>query len=554
LKHFACLFFIFMAFAEVNAQQLTLKISGENEAETKVIDSVSYKKKHLDIKSINSAVNQFSEVLTRKGYLQNIISESEKTNDSVFNYKASLGERTRFIFILIPKAIQDENLGENLKSGLLKLNFNETEAFLKTTAAALENRGYALAKIKLDNFFISDKNLFAELVADFGSKRQLNDIVIKGYEKFPEGHLANVKRQYRKKTFSQENPRKINADFEKFRFVRQIKYPEILFTKDTTKVYVYLEKAKPSKFEGFIGFSNDEESDVKLNGYLDLMLVNILNSGEALSLYWKSDGEDQKTFNLGLELPYIFKSRLGLKTSLNIFKQDSTFQNTRTAIDLGYYFDYNTRLYLGYQSAESSDIQNQNTASISDYENSFVTADFEYRDFRVDDFLFPERTRLSLKAGTGSRTSKLNSDSQVFISMDAFHNLYLDENNIISLRTQNYYLKSNNYIINELFRFGGINSVRGFNENSLQGNTLASILTEYRYRITQSLYLHSITDYGYFDDRASDNSGTLFGFGLGFGLLTKNGLLNLVYANGNANHQEIKLSNSIVHISFKTNF
>jgi len=57
-----------------------------------------------------------------------------------------------------------------------------------------------------------------------------------------------------------------------------------------------------------------------------------------MALFWKSDGKDQKTFNASLEIPYIFKSPLGIKSQLNIFKQDSTFQNTKTAIDLGYYF------------------------------------------------------------------------------------------------------------------------------------------------------------------------------------------------------------------------
>ncbi|AWI24518.1 BamA/TamA family outer membrane protein [Flavobacterium pallidum] len=553
MKRFLLLFFIFFASADGIAQQLTLKISGGNDIENRIIDSVSYKKKHADLKSVKNAVTQFSETLTKIGFLENTIIASEKHSDTIYNYAASLGQKTKSIFLSIPVGLQNE-IAIDSKSGIAEVGITSAEAFLKNITSQLENRGFALAKIKLDNFRKNGNNLYADLIVDFGTKRQLNDIVIKGYEKFPEGHLANIKRQYRKKTFSQQNLKRIYDDFEKFRFVKQTKYPEILFTKDTTKVYAYLEKAKPSKFEGFIGFSNNEQSNVKLNGYLDLLLVNILNSGEELSLYWKSDGEDQKTFNLGLELPYIFKSRLGLKTSLNIFKQDSTFQNTRTAIDLGYFFDYNKRLYLGYQSAESSDIQNQNTASISDYENAFITADFEYRGFKTGDFLFPEQTRLSLKAGSGSRRSKLNADSQAFISLDAFHNFYLDEKNIFHIRTQNYYLKSTHYIINELYRFGGINSVRGFNENSLQGNTLLTILTEYRFRITQSLYLHSITDYGYFEDSAAKNNGTLFGFGFGFGLLTKNGLLNLVYANGNANHQEIKLSNSIVHISFKTNF
>ena len=34
----------------------------------------------------------------------------------------------------------------------------------------------------------------------------------------------------------------IHNAFEKLPFTNQIKYPEILFTKDTTKVYVYLKK------------------------------------------------------------------------------------------------------------------------------------------------------------------------------------------------------------------------------------------------------------------------------------------------------------------------
>ena len=38
---------------------------------------------------------------------------------------------------------------------------------------------------------------------------------------------------------------KIDKDFNNLRFISQTRYPEILFTKDSTKVYVYLEKARP---------------------------------------------------------------------------------------------------------------------------------------------------------------------------------------------------------------------------------------------------------------------------------------------------------------------
>jgi hemolysin activation/secretion protein len=105
-----------------------------------------------------------------------------------------------------------------------------------------------------------------------------------------------------------------------------------------------------------------------------------------------------------------------------------------------------------------------------------------------------------------------------------------------------------------LYRFGGTNSIRGFSENSLQANLFTALITEYRYVLTPGLYVHSITDYGYFQDKTSDTKENLLGLGFGFGLLTKNGLFNLIYANGSTDNQTIKLSNSIVHISFKTNF
>ena len=115
-------------------------------------------------------------------------------------------------------------------------------------------------------------------------------------------------------------------------------------------------------------------------------------------------------------------------------------------------------------------------------------------------------------------------------------------------------MSSDIYIINELYRFGGINSIRGFNENSLQGNFFSSLLSEYRYVVAPNLYVHSIIDYGYYNDKTSASRGNLIGLGFGFGLATKNGLFNVVYENGSTNEQEIKGSNSIVHVSFKTQF
>ena len=549
------LFILFLVSSNTSAQNFYLKIIGQTEKENKIIDSIDYVLKHQNTKSIIDENNLFYQKLTQKGYTESQFAENFKLNDSTFCFKYDIGKKINYARIYIGTEIQENIVSQyTIKNDTLKLPYEECENFLNATLRKLESDGFSMAKVKLMNLQKKSNSITADLSITKEIKRQLNGIVINGYDKFPDGHKKNIIRLYRNKVFNQKNLDKLYKDFEKFRFVKQTKYPEILFTKDSTKVYVYLEKTKPNTFDGYIGFTNDENKKVVFSGYLDLVLNNILNSGEKLSLYWKSDGQDQKTFNLGVELPYIFKSPFGLKAQLNIFKQDSTYQNTKTALDLGYYFNYNTRLYLGYQSTESSDIQNVNTTSLSDFDNSFLTTALEFVDFKNDDFLFPEKTYFDLKIGTGKRDSKLISDNQFFGSLFIKHNFYLNDKNIVNIKSQNFYLQSGNYIINELQRFGGINSIRGFNENSLQGNLFGSILSEYRYVVSPSLYTHTIIDYAYLQDKTSNSNQNLLGLGFGFGLLTKNGLFNIVYANGSTNNQPIKLSNSIVHVSFKASF
>jgi hypothetical protein len=552
----ALLLFLFISLSySTSAQNSYLKISGASEFENKTIDSIGYNKKHSNVKGVFEEVQLVSDKLMKHGYIDTEILKNSKVNDSTILFQIQLGTRTNFIHIYIGRNSTLKSLANfESKSDTLLMKIGETEAFLNQTLGKLETNGYSLSKLKLENFRKIKNNLVAELVLETGNRRQLNDIVINGYDKFPEGHKKEIVRLHKNKTFNQENLKKIYSDFEKFRFVTQTKYPEILFTKDTTKIYVYLEKSKPNKFDGYIGFSNDKKNNLTFNGYLDLLLVNIMNAGEEFSLYWKSDGGNQKIFNLGIEVPYVFKSPIGVKASLTIFKQDSIFQNTRTAIDFGYFFNYNSRLYLGYQSVESSDIQNKNNAIISDYKNSFVTSNYEFVDYKNSNFLFPEKSKISAKIGFGSRNSNLKSYQQFFATIDLSHSLFLNEKNCINIKSRNYYLQSDQYIINELYRFGGINSIRGFNENSLQANVFSSLLTEYRYVLASSIYVHSIMDYGYYKDTVNSKSSTLLGLGFGFGLLTKNGLFNIVYANGSAKDQAIKLSNSIVHISFKSNF
>lgn len=545
---------LFLFFQHSFSQQFEMLVEGNSVTETKTIDSIGYIKKHSTVASIIEEQKSFEQKLQQRGYFENELLIQSKLSDSVFYFKYHLKNQVKFIHIYIGVISEEEKQLLGLENDSIKLPINEVETFMQNKITLLEKKGFSLAQLKLKNYDQVGNGMYALLVLNLNKKRNLTDIVIEGYDKFPTGIKKAILKKARRLDFNQDNVSKIYKDFNELRFVTQTKYPEILFTKDSTKVYVYLEKAKPNKFDGFIGFANDENSSLRFNGYLDLQLQNILNSGEKLSLFWKNDGKQQSSFNLGTEIPYMFKSPFGIKADLRIFKQDSTFQNTKTDLNLGYYFKYNSKVYLGYQKTTSVDIQNTNSFSINDFTNTFITSTFDFTDFNNDDFIFPEKTKFNIKIGTGNRTISSQKTNQFFGQVNFSHNLYLNNKNIINIKNETFYLQSDDYVINELYRFGGINSIRGFSENSLQANAYSGILTEYRYMMAPSIYVHSIIDYGYFQDKTSNLNNRLLGLGFGFGLFTKNGLFNLIYANGSTRDQAIKLSNSIVHVSFKTYF
>lgn len=565
MKHSLFLLLLFCFGLHCIGQNFKLKIIGNTTSENKIIDSLNYISNQKNAKAISDEVNTMSARLSKIGFIENQILENTKTNDTSYVAKLSLGNRTKSIHIYIGKnSILNNLLPLSKKKDTLILPYEATEPFLNQTLQKLEQKGFALAKLKLINIHKQKQTLYAELKLDTNQQRVLHSIVVKFAEgskknSFPEGHLSQINKKYHNKTFNKEIVKQIHDDFEKFGFVSQVKYPEILFTKDTTKVYVYLEKRKSNTFDGFVGFSNNKTNKLIFNGYLDLALQNTLLMGEQFSLYWKSDGKNQKTFKANLELPYVFKSPIGLKAQIYIFKQDSIYQNTKTSLDLGYYLNYNTRIYLGYQSTESSDIQNTNSSTLSNYKNSFLTSNLEYSKFDYTNNTFPIKSKLSLIMGFGKRTANnsietAGASSQFYINLQAMHNFTLNKKNYFNINYQNYYLKSSSYVINELYRFGGINSIRGFNENSLQANLLIAILTEYRYIVSPSLYLNTIMDYGYYQDKSTINQGYIKGFGFGIGLQTKNGLLKIALTNGSTKNQEIKFNNTIATINYNIAF
>ncbi len=530
--------------------------------ETKVIDTLGYHQKHKNYISIKTEIDSLRKRLNTMGYIENQLIKIKRENDSIFEAKLDLKQKFNSIYIYYPKKNIDAALlnliSEDVTDDYFNINISTIENSLTFLNSEIANNGVPFSKLKLSNIKKKDSiSLKADLiVSDNTTKRTIDAIKIIGYEKFPKSFLKHYLKLKASQVFDLTTIEKKTEQLGNLRFANQLKPPEVLFQEDSTSIYIYVEKSKSNTFDGFLGFgTNDDTNKLEFDGFLNLRLVNNLNYGETFSLLYKSDEIDQDTFDASLELPYLFNSPIGVDANLRIFKKDSSFTTVDQKARIHYQINALHKISAGATTIESNNLRsNVSTTTLQDYNSNYFTMSYTFLRPQFYDILFPVKTNFYLETNFGNRTSSNTKTKQSLITLKAFNNFKLNRKNSIYLNVDASNLISNNYFENELLRFGGINSIRGFEENSLFASLFGVLNTEYRYRLSNSIYLHSITDFAYFENKTSSLKEKLFGFGFGFGIITNSGLLKFNYANGKNENQTFKLSNSKIHISLVAQF
>lgn len=548
--------------SNILAQNLSLKVIGNNESETKIIDSLSYKSSFENYKTLNEEVVLINKRLQSLGYIENALVDTEKINDSLYQSTFNLKQRFYTIYIYYNKNLISQELikviSEDFNEDYFVLPIREIEGALGFINSELANKGMPFSEFSLQNIEkVNNDKLKADLLIDKNSVRNIDKVLIKGYELFPKSYLKHFLKIKEGQLFNLDVIKKKTDLLNDLNFANQVKTPEVLFTKDSTSLYLYLEKTKRNSFDGFLGFGTNETTNkLEFDGYLNLILNNSLNYGEQFNLVYKSDENDQKTFKANLSLPYLFGSPFGTELALNIFKKDSTFTTVNQEANIFYEINPKNKLTIGANIVQSNNLLEQQSlnSDISDFNSQFIKAKYSFKQVRRIDLLFPIDFFAEASLGFGNRRSNNESIKQKEIKVKASKNFNLDDKNIIFIKTEGNTLTSNTYLTNELFRFGGINSIRGFEENSILASQYGFANLEYHYQVNSVMNIHTITDIAYLENKLINFKEKLFGFGFGFGILTKAGLLKLIYANGKSENQKFRLSNSKIHISLNVIF
>lgn len=536
----------------IYGQDLTLNLKGKDSLETFILNAISFTKKHSKKEGILQEVSFVHEKIKKIGFFTSILINVK--NDST-NYVANfnLGKKTDKIIIRFPKDFKSSDINLILKdSVIIKTEFLDN--FLNSIIAELDQQGNSFSEVTLINPIYQKDQLYITLKINNRSKRNIDKVLIKEYKDFPPSFIKRYFKINENTIFSKKKLEEISILTDGITFTEQIKPPEVLFKKDSTILYLFLKKVRSNSIDGIVNFASKENGKgLLLNGNLDLKLNNVLNTGEQLELFWNRIGEEKSEFRLSSKLPYIFNTSISSQIAFNIYRQDSTFLNTSLNLSFDYQVNSKSNLFLSYTSEKSEYLPNTSIENFDSFSNIFLGLGYTF-DLLKKSTLFKNKFSFSILPSFGTRKTDLNKERQLKVRFSSILNLSTSKKSYLYVKNETSFLESNNFLNNELFRIGGANSIRGFNEQSIFTDRYSYFTIEYRFLTSSTSYLHSITDIGVYRDPFLNKTLNIIGLGAGYLFKLNNNQVNLGYALGIDSNNDANLNNSQLIIKWTSFF
>jgi len=533
---------------------------------------------YYDSAELLSGLNKNLFTVQRQGFLLALYGETTLINDSTSKKKIYLGQQFQWASLdkgTIPESILSRaGFREKFYNGSV-FKLQQISNLYEKVLQISQNSGYPFASIGLDSVKIANNSIKASLNYESGPIITFDSLQITANadikRRWIESYLGIIPGEI----FSQKKVDKIEERIEQLTFVRLKEVPQIKFRNSKAEVVLTLEKIKSNSIDGIVGFLPNEKADGSLliTGQLDLNLNNLFNSGKKLSVQWQSLKPRSQLLNLNYLHRNFLRTPLDVRGNFYLLKEDSIFINRKGGVSLQYQTGPQTISF--FTSLESS--RRLGTSMQETIEEDKEVFDFNINYYGATYALEKIRNRQKVPIGytmssavaIGNKSIRnLNvlplavqevtqeSSTQYKLEANISGSLPIARNLALYTRISGGKLINDQLFLNDLFRIGGLQSLRGFNENFFFASEYVVSTVELRLYYESDAYLFGFFDqsYLYYSLAESNFEDYPLGVGVGINLLTNAGKLNLAFALGKSDQQSLSLSLSKFHFGYIAEF
>ncbi len=505
--------------------------------------------------NIQSELRSLHIKLTELGYFLNEV----ELNDSNKLCLVHLG--SKFNDIILTDSIDIDNGIFNKVKYTQHLSPRRFAQYLKNKANKYLNSGYPFVNVQLINSSINDRQISATLQVVKGNYSVLKEIHIKGDSSISNNTIQSIIGMTIGGVYNESIIAQIDEKISQNNFINTMKSSEILYTNEGHELFLYLKSDRVSFLRGAVGLQPDPVSQkMALTGEINLKLENTLKKGELFKLNWRSIKPQTQRLNINFNYPFLFQSPFGIASNFLLYKRDSTFLDLNAEFNVSYRLDNGILFRAHYRYINSSLLSGASNSiefeSLSSYRTNSYGLSIEKKE--IDNIMNPSKGReFASKIYLGQR--KLTSDSLSNTTFSGHLNyreyIPLFKRHVIVFAGVFDFYSSPVIYQNELFRFGGLNTLRGFNEEELFASVKAQATIEYRFLLDKSSNVFVFFDQCMYENSALDYvKDQPFGFGGGISFGSKIGVFNITYALGKKFSNPIDFRSSKIHFGYTAYF
>ena len=509
--------------------------------------------------SENKSIRSLGNSLIAKGYFLYALRQ-----DTTFKQvSVDLGDRFSEIEI---RNLQDTELNIfKRKNKSATFSPDELSAFLVDKLSVFSNQGFPFVNVSLDSIEIENLKIRAVIKLNKGRYFTLRKIHIRGDSSISSSTIHGIIDYSIDEVYSEEKIGAIDQKIKQTSFISTIKPSEIMYTNDGFELFLYLKSTKVSYLRGALGLQpNPISQRMALTGELNLKLENALKKGELFKFNWRSIKPQTQRMKLNLNYPYLFQSPFGIESNLLLYKRDSTFLDLNTELNVSYSLKHGFRIRAHYRFMSSSILSGGSSSLEFSNLNSYRTNAYGLSVERqaLDNIVNPSKGRiLNAKLYVGQRILSGDSTDAAERNTTYLGNfLYREYVSIFPRHVLLFGLLFDFYTSptifeNELFRFGGLNTLRGFNEEQLFASTKGQLTFEYRFLLDENSNVFLFYDQCFYENTSvSYKNDHPLGFGGGISFGSKIGIFSITYALGREQGNPIDFRSSKIHFGYTAYF
>lgn len=547
----------------------------------------------LQNNEVDLFLNQLKDSLQQQGFLEAGVDTILKSDNNWYVYM-HLGEKIEKIWVSTDeetiRILNSQGFTE-ASLGVILYDAQKIQSIFKRLVVHWENNGHPFVSVSLGNLHVTSTGLHGNIEVNKGPTIYFDTIEVVGNAKVSASFLGALTEIKPGNLYSEKLVKQLDQRLSTISFVRLTQSSAILFMDNKAKPIVYLANRNNDVIDGIIGMAPAASGGVTpnqqflLTGEIRMRFSNIGRGGQSLEMNWRSFNERSQELKIGSELPFLFGSNFGTELGFNSVKFDTLFSQFQGKIALAYHFNGTNKVKF-YMQRQGTTLITVDSTRIratgnlpSNQSMSIINYGINLSLSKLNYIFNPSKGyKLDIIGGVGTKNIRRdNRIENIKITAIGGESYSIYDSIQLKMFQYNYAFNFEKYsalgkqstlktalsgeslfapaiYFNELIRFGGIYSLRGFNEQSLFASSYTMLTVEYRYLTGPNSNLFLFWNGAYYQDRSVVRATTLqdfpYGFGAGANLETGAGILTLAYAVGSENDNPIRFQAGKIHFGF----